>query len=54
VVYADVVLITEKEELWTAMIAWCSTFQDRGLEVNTRNSKVMQIPKMDGKQVMNI
>jgi hypothetical protein len=54
-VYADdVVLIMEKEELRRAVIEWCCTFEERGLEVNTRKSKVMQIPKMDGQQVLNI
>jgi hypothetical protein len=42
-VYAADVLITEKEEqLQTAVIEWCSTFKERGLEVNTRKSKVME------------
>jgi hypothetical protein len=55
-VYADdVVLIMEKEEeLQRAVIEWCSTFEERGLEVNIRKSKVMQISKMDGQQIMNI
>jgi hypothetical protein len=50
----DVVLITEKgEELLRTVIEWCSTFKERGLEVNTRKSKVVQISKKDGRQVMN-
>jgi hypothetical protein len=53
-VYADDVLITEKEELQRAVIEWCGTFEERGLEVNTRKGKVMQISKMVGQQVMNI
>jgi hypothetical protein len=49
-----VVLITEKEEeLQRAVIKWCSTFEERGLEVNTGKSKVMQISHMEGQQVMH-
>jgi hypothetical protein len=51
----DVLLLSDKKEhIQNAVIEWGSTFQERGLEINTTKSKIMKISKAQDNKVLNI
>jgi hypothetical protein len=43
-----------KEHLQNVVIEWGSTFQERGLEINTAKSKIMKISKAQDNKELNI